>query len=78
MERPLVANNIKTMDTNLEPGINALTWESDISNFLKNSSKRVENVYKVMQTMKSNLNSIYKHLENKKIVIYERKPKSVK
>mmetsp|Transcript_71954 Transcript_71954/g.155399 ORF Transcript_71954/g.155399 Transcript_71954/m.155399 type:complete len:90 (+) Transcript_71954:49-318(+) len=77
VERPLVANNIKAMDANLEPGIKSLTWESEITPFLKNSKKMVEKVYTVMQAMKTNLNSIYKHLQNKKVVIYERKMKSI-
>lgn len=77
VERPLVANNIKAMDQNLEPGIKSLTWESEITPFLKSSKKMVEKVYTVMQAMKTNLNSIYKHLQNKKVVIYERKLKSI-
>jgi hypothetical protein len=65
------------MDQNLEPGINNLTWESEITPFLKASNKKVENVYKIMQTMKTNLNSIYRHLEEKKVALYERKMKSI-
>jgi len=69
VERPLVAKNIESMDQSLEQGINQLTWKHDIQGFLSKGKKKVESVYKIMQTMKTNLNSIYKHLEKKKVVI---------
>lgn len=77
VERPLVAKNIEQMDAGLEQGLSQLSWKSDITQFLKNGKKKVESVYKIMQTMKTNLNSIYKHLEKKKVVIYERRMKSI-
>lgn len=76
VERPLVSNNIKSMNMSLEAGLSEHKWNSQVTNFLKTSKKKVETVYKVMLTMKNNFNSILKHLENKKVVIYERKLKS--
>lgn len=69
VERPLVAKNIDSMDESLKPGTDVLTWKQDIQGFLSKGKKKVESVYKIMQTMKTNLNSIYKHLEKKKVVI---------
>jgi len=72
VERPLILAQIIKMDQDLEPGVNSLTWVSDIKTFLKGSFTKVEKVYKTMVTMKANLESITDRLKSKRVIIYER------
>ena len=44
VERPLILSQIIKMDQDLEPGVNSLTWVSDIKTFLKGSFTKVEKV----------------------------------
>jgi hypothetical protein len=72
VERPLILSQIVKMDQDLEPGMNSLTWQNDISSFLKSSKTKVDKVYKTMLTMKHNLESITERLKSKRVIIYER------
>ena len=59
VEEPLIRKNIEKIDKVLEPGITQYMWESkNVDNFIKKALKIVEDVYKIVKKMKSDLEKI--------------------
>ena len=78
VEEPLIINNIQKMDKILEPGISKYKWKSqEVEDFISKSLKTVEEVYKIVNKMKDDLERIKEALEEFDTPMVERKIKSV-
>ena len=78
VEEPLIINSIKKMDTILEPGISILEWKSiKVNDFITRSLKIVEDVFRVVNKMKNDLQKIKDALHEFDKPLIERKIKSV-
>lgn len=66
------------MDKVLEPGISKLQWKSpEVNDFIQKALKIVEDVYKVVNKMKDDLQRIKEQLKEFDVSLVERKTKSV-
>ena len=65
MEEPLLSERIQRMDNVLAPGLTQLKWrQHNINDFINQSMSVVKDVNAIVMTMKENLKSIEKIMED--------------
>jgi dynein heavy chain len=78
VEKPLVAPYLAKFDNVIEQGIHELNWCSDgVDLFIKDSMEQVQNVHRILKTMKDNLSTIQMTLREWNKPMMERKTKPV-